>query len=99
MGDGEDADAALRAAGFADEVMAAAAVGVGYGVVYDLDETQTGRHGVRPWRRRDSVGFAYRWGMRLLKEAGEVTKDEHPTERHELDYRETFDVAPLAELK
>ena len=29
VGDGEDADAALRAAGFADEVMAAATVGVG----------------------------------------------------------------------
>jgi hypothetical protein len=36
--DGEDADAALRAAWVADEVMAAAAVGVGYGGVYDLDE-------------------------------------------------------------
>jgi hypothetical protein len=42
VGDGEDANAALRAAGFADEMCAAAAVGVGYGTVYDLDE---GRHG------------------------------------------------------
>ena len=39
MGDGEDADAALGAAGMADEVMAASAVGVAYGGVYDLDET------------------------------------------------------------
>jgi hypothetical protein len=39
MGYGEDADAALGAAGFADEVVAAALVGVGYGYVYDLDET------------------------------------------------------------
>jgi hypothetical protein len=38
VGDGEDADAALGAAGFADEVMAAALVGVGYGSVYDLDQ-------------------------------------------------------------
>jgi hypothetical protein len=38
MGDGEDADAALRAAGAADEVMASALVGVGYCGVYDLDE-------------------------------------------------------------
>jgi hypothetical protein len=37
VGDGEDADAALRAAGMADEMMAAALVGVGYGCVYDLD--------------------------------------------------------------
>jgi hypothetical protein len=38
VGDGEDADAALRAAGVADEVMTAAVVGVGYSGVYDLDE-------------------------------------------------------------
>ena len=38
MGDGEDADAALGAAGMADEIMAAALVGIGYGCVYDLDE-------------------------------------------------------------
>ena len=38
VGDGEDADAALGAAGAADEVVATAAVGVGYGGVYDLDE-------------------------------------------------------------
>jgi hypothetical protein len=37
VGDGEDADAALRAAGMADEMMASALVGVGYGCVYDLD--------------------------------------------------------------
>jgi hypothetical protein len=37
VGDGEDAYAALRAAGMADEMMAAALVGVGYGCVYDLD--------------------------------------------------------------
>jgi hypothetical protein len=37
VGDGEDAYAALRAAGMADEMMAAASVGVGYGCVYDLD--------------------------------------------------------------
>ena len=39
VGDGEDADAALGAAGVADEVMAAALVGVGYCGVYDLDES------------------------------------------------------------
>ena len=39
VGDGEDADAALRAAGFADEMVSAAMVGVGYGGVYDLDES------------------------------------------------------------
>jgi hypothetical protein len=37
VGDGEDTDAALGAAGMADEMMAAALVGVGYGCVYDLD--------------------------------------------------------------
>jgi len=37
VGDGEDADAALGAAGFADEVRAAATVGVGYGRVDDLN--------------------------------------------------------------
>jgi hypothetical protein len=42
MGDGEDSDAALGAAGFADEVVAAALVGVGNGGVYDLDETVRG---------------------------------------------------------
>ena len=41
LGDGEDADAALGAAGFADEVVAAALIGVGDCRVYDLDE---GRH-------------------------------------------------------
>jgi hypothetical protein len=44
--DGEDADAALRAAGVADEVMASALVGVGYGCVYDLDELFRERHGL-----------------------------------------------------
>ena len=39
VANGEDADAALGASGFADEVMAAALVGVGDGGVYDLDET------------------------------------------------------------
>ena len=38
VGDGEDSDAALGAAGMADEVRAAAVVGVGYCGVYDLDE-------------------------------------------------------------
>jgi hypothetical protein len=38
VGDGEDADAALGAAGMAHEMMASALVGVGYGCVYDLDE-------------------------------------------------------------
>lgn len=38
MGDGEDADAALRAARFADKMSAAATVGVGYCGVYDLYE-------------------------------------------------------------
>jgi hypothetical protein len=37
VADGEDAYAALGAAGMADEVMAAALVGIGYGCVYDLD--------------------------------------------------------------
>jgi hypothetical protein len=37
VGDGEDADAALRAAGVADEVMASAVVGVGDCCVYDFD--------------------------------------------------------------
>jgi hypothetical protein len=41
LGDGEDADAALGAAGFADQVVAAALVGVGDCGIYDLDE---GRH-------------------------------------------------------
>jgi hypothetical protein len=36
--DGEDADTALGAAGFADQVRAAATVGVGYGSVNDLNE-------------------------------------------------------------
>ena len=38
VGDGEDSDAALGAAWVADEVMATALVGVGYGCVYDLDK-------------------------------------------------------------
>jgi hypothetical protein len=38
VGYGEDSDAALGAAGAADEMVATAAVGVGYGGVYDLDE-------------------------------------------------------------
>ncbi len=42
VGDGEDADAALGAAGMADEVGASAAVGVGYGGVYDLEEIVRG---------------------------------------------------------
>jgi hypothetical protein len=37
LSDGEDADAALGAAGFADEVVPAATVGVANGCVYDLD--------------------------------------------------------------
>jgi hypothetical protein len=41
--DGEDSDAALGAAWSADEVVAAALVGVGYGGVNDLDEGL--RHG------------------------------------------------------
>jgi hypothetical protein len=49
VGDGEDSDAALGAAGFADEMLAAAAVGVGHSGIYDLDEIGVGRHGVRPW--------------------------------------------------
>ena len=48
VGYGEDADAALGAAGFADEVRAAAVVGVGYGCVYDLDESIG--HCGRDWR-------------------------------------------------
>jgi hypothetical protein len=43
MGDGEDTDAALGAAGAADEMRAAAAVGVGYCGIDDLDEGL--RHG------------------------------------------------------
>jgi hypothetical protein len=38
LGYGKDADAALGAAGFADEVVAAALVGVGDCCVYDLDK-------------------------------------------------------------
>jgi hypothetical protein len=38
VGYGEDSDAALGAAGFADEVRAAAVVGVGYGCIDDLDK-------------------------------------------------------------
>ena len=38
MGYGEDANAALGAAGTADQVGAAAVVGVGSGCVYDLDK-------------------------------------------------------------
>jgi hypothetical protein len=37
----EDANATLGAARFADQVMTAALVGVGYGGVYDLDEAIT----------------------------------------------------------
>ena len=38
VGYGEDADAALGAARFADEVRAAATVGIGHGGVNDLDQ-------------------------------------------------------------
>ena len=47
MGDGENTDAALGAARLADEVLAAAVVGVGYGGVNDLD---------KGLGHRDSVG-------------------------------------------
>ena len=57
MGYREDADAALRAAGFADEVMAAALVGVGYGGVYDLDQ------GLRHSWRRPLGGLALEGGL------------------------------------
>ena len=53
VGYGEDSDAALGAAGFADEVMAAATVGVGYGNVYDLDEgfgQRTSKEMIREFR-------------------------------------------------
>ena len=43
VGDGEDADAALRTARVTDEMMASAFVCVGYRGVYDLDEGL--RHG------------------------------------------------------
>jgi hypothetical protein len=43
LGDGEDFDAALGAAGVADEVLAAALAGVGYGGVYDGEKEL--RHG------------------------------------------------------
>jgi hypothetical protein len=42
VGNGKDSDAALGAAGFADEVVAASVVGVGYGSVYDLDQVGHG---------------------------------------------------------
>lgn len=38
MSDGEDANAALRASGFADKVMAAATIGISYRRVYDLNQ-------------------------------------------------------------
>jgi hypothetical protein len=38
MSDGEDTDAALRTAGFADEMRAAATIRIGDGCVHDLDE-------------------------------------------------------------
>jgi hypothetical protein len=41
VGNGEDADTALGAAGFTDEVVDTASVGVGNGDVYDLDEMIT----------------------------------------------------------
>ena len=37
VGYGEDSDAALGAAGMADEMVGSTLVGVGYGFVYDLD--------------------------------------------------------------
>jgi hypothetical protein len=58
VGDGKDSDAALGAAGVADEVMASASVRVGYGGVYDLDEglvhwTLKGNSGVQKNRLRE----------------------------------------------
>jgi hypothetical protein len=38
MSDGKDADAALRTAGLADEMRAAAAIRIGDGAIHDLDE-------------------------------------------------------------
>ena len=58
VGDGEDTDAALRAAGFADEMLTTTAVGVGYCGIYDLDEGGSGRHVSDLWRRRDRTGVA-----------------------------------------
>ena len=54
VGDGEDADAALGAAGFADKVKAATSVSVGYGGVYDLDE-RVGASGLAARRRHRDV--------------------------------------------
>ncbi len=61
VGDGEDSDAALGAAGMADEVMAAALVGVGYGGVYDLDEGGL-MHGRAAIKSASVVGEAVRLG-------------------------------------
>jgi hypothetical protein len=47
MRDGEDADAALGAAGLADEVVATASVRVGYCGVYDLNEFWVGHTDIR----------------------------------------------------
>ena len=70
VGDGEDADAALGAAGFADEVLAAALVGVGYGGVYDLDETATGRHNVRPLQEAGLSWFRLSMGRVAARGSG-----------------------------
>ena len=49
VGDGEDSDAALGAAGMADEVVTAASIGVGNCGVYDLEKVLS--HG-DDWRLR-----------------------------------------------
>jgi hypothetical protein len=69
--DREDSDAALGAAGVADEVMAAALVGVGYCGVYDLDQV----FGQGYLRREVTSGKRSSRDDVLLAETGEEVEE------------------------
>ncbi len=62
LGNGEDSNAALGAAGMADEVCTAASIGVGYSGIYDLDESVGGI-------AADENCGVISLGLRLVREA------------------------------
>jgi hypothetical protein len=81
VGDGEDTDAALKAAWVADEVRAAAAVGIGDCGVYDLDE---------------GLPHCVRWKVRALRECPHLRIEIWGTQRFEdADSREDSGAAAM----
>ena len=72
VGYGEDADAALGAAGMADEVVASATVRVGDCGVYDLDEVGLVKHKINPALAAGRVEEVrlMRWGRAAAQTTG-----------------------------